>query len=212
MNLIFWIIRKSRTEINIVLSTIAILIILPAISLAVLAASGISLVGSALAAVNPITHLVNIFDANGNKVKELELSTTWPATGYISDEFGALETFRKEMGYGTHTGIDIANEHGEIGSPITTFMTGIVSKVHDVDDSNCGKYIKIDNGDGITSLYCHLSGTATSENLVVNPGDVIGYMGKTGAATGSHLHFQINIYDIPINPRTFMVGEPRGTY
>jgi murein DD-endopeptidase MepM/ murein hydrolase activator NlpD len=212
MNLMSWILRKSKKELAIVFIILTILIMLPAISLIVLVASGESVISNAIAVINPVTHFVDIFDANGKKVNELELSTTWPTTGYISDEFGTQDAFRSEMGFGPHTGIDIANEHGDIGSPITTFMIGTVQKVHDIDDNICGKYVKIDNGAGITSLYCHLSVTATTEKLVVNPGDVIGYMGKSGAATGSHLHFQINVFDIPVNPRNFMVGEPKGTY
>lgn len=212
MNFIWWIIRKSKTEIKIVLVTLAILIFLPAISLVVLAASGAAIVSDALAAVNPITHLVDIFDANGNKVREVELSTVWPARGYVSDEFGTLSTERSDMGLGPHTGIDIANERRETGAPITPFMVGKVITVHKTDDNTCGIYVKVDHGNGITSLYCHMIATNTTRDADVKPGDVIGYVGSTGASTGPHVHFQIMIYDIPVNPRTFMVGQPTGTY
>ncbi len=212
MTFFVWLYRKTKTELKIVLLTIAILVILPTVAVVVVAASGVSLVGQALAAVNPITHLVEIFDADGNKIHELEVSTVWPTTGYISDEFGTHDQTRVRLGLGAHTGIDIANERGEIGTPVTTFMMGKVLRIDDKDDSSCGINVLIDHGNGVTSLYCHLSGTATKPQSDVIPGDVIGYMGSTGTSTGSHLHFQINVFGIPVNPRTFMVGEPRGTY
>jgi murein DD-endopeptidase MepM/ murein hydrolase activator NlpD len=211
MNFIWWIFRKSKTEIKIVLGTLTVLVFLPAIVLVVLAASGIAIVGNALAAVNPITHMVSIFDPNGKEIRQVELSTVWPARGYVSDEFGTLSTERSDMGLGPHTGIDIANEKGQTGAPITPFMSGKVTRVHDKDDNTCGKYVKLDHGNGITSLYCHMIETATTKDADVKPGDVIGYVGSTGISTGAHVHFQIMIYDIPVNPRIFMVGDPTAT-
>lgn len=212
MSILVWLYRKTKTELKIVLATIAILIILPAVSLVILAASGLSVVGQTLAAVNPITHLVEIFDPNGHKIHELELSTTWPTTGYVSDEFGTHDTVRRLLGLRVHTGIDIANERGEIGNPITPFMTGRVVSVDDIDDTACGKSVVLEHGHGITSQYCHLHETATFVGAEVRPGDIIGYMGNTGTSTGPHVHFQTMVYGIPINPRTFMVGKPVGTY
>ena len=211
MNFVWWIIRKSKTEIKIVLGTLAVLIFMPAIALVVLASSATAVVGQALAAVNPVTHLVSIFSPNGQIVREVELSTVWPARGYVSDEFGTHEKFRSDMGLGPHTGIDIANEKNETGAPITPFMDGKVSIVHKTDDNTCGIYVEVDHGNGIQSLYCHMSATNTEKNADVKPGDVIGFVGSTGAATGAHVHFQIMIYSIAVNPRIFMVGDPTAT-
>jgi murein DD-endopeptidase MepM/ murein hydrolase activator NlpD len=210
MSFLFWLYRSTTTELKIVLVTLGVLLLLPAFTVVVLASSGVSIVGQALAAVNPITHLVEVFDADGNKVHELELSTVWPASGYVSDEFGTHQTFRKLLGLNAHTGIDIADPRGRVGSPVTPFMTGKVMAVDDVDDSACGKSVKIEHGHGITSLYCHLHATSAVVGVEVKPGDVIGYMGSTGTSTGPHLHFQTMVYGIPVNPRTFMVGEPLG--
>lgn len=212
MNISLWLLKKAKYEIIIILTVLGILIFLPIVTVAAFAASGISVVSNVLASINPVTHLVEVFDSKGNKVTELKLSTTWPTTGYISDEFGANEDFRIRLGYGPHTGIDIANERGLIGTPVTTFITGKVLQVHNVDDQNCGIYVKIDNYNGISSLYCHLSSTNTKVGAEVVPGDIIGYMGSTGASTGAHLHFQVMVFGLPVNPRTFMVGEPSRTY
>ena len=212
MTVLVWLWRNTKTEVRIVLSTLAVLIFLPAISVVVLASSGASLVGDALAAINPITHLVEIFDPNGNVIGELEVTTNWPTTGYVSDEFGTHEGWRHGLGLGPHTGIDIANEYGYYGEPITPFMIGTIAYVDNVDDSSCGKHVKLYHKFNITSQYCHMS---SAEELApgteVKPGDVIGYMGSTGTSTGSHLHLTTRVYGIAVDPRTFLVGEPEGS-
>lgn len=208
MNAVLWLVRKSKTEIKIVLVTLFLLFTLPIVSLLVVGSSGIALVGQALAAVNPVTHLVDIFDANGTKVNSLELSTTWPTNGSITDVFGSYQPWRQELGFGAHNGIDIANA---IDTPITPFTTGVILQSHDKNDNSCGKYVRIDHGYGVTSLYCHMNATAgLAKDTSVKPGDVIGYMGTTGTSTGVHLHFMTMVYGIPVNPQTFMVGEPTG--
>lgn len=212
MRFVLWFARKTSVELKIVFATLAILLVLPLILVVIVSASGLAAASQALASLNPITHLVEVFDADGNKVHELELSTVWPTTGYVSDEFGTHDTIRRLLGLNRHTGIDIANERGLFGTPITTFMAGRVVMVDSVDDSSCGINVKIDHGHGISSLYCHMQSTPAIVNAEVKPGDIIGYMGSTGASTGSHLHFQTMVYGIPVNPRTFMVGQPTGTY
>jgi murein DD-endopeptidase MepM/ murein hydrolase activator NlpD len=203
-------IRKSSTELKIVLITLGVLIILPAFTLVVMAASATSIVGSAIAALNPITHLVEIFDGNGTKVREVELSTVWPTAGNITDVFGSYQPWRQELGLGPHNGIDIANIEG---TPITTFSVGTVIASHNINDNSCGRYVKVDHGTGVSSLYCHMSATAgLAKDTLVKPGDVLGYIGTTGTSTGNHLHFMVMVYGIPVNPRTFMVGEPEAQY
>jgi murein DD-endopeptidase MepM/ murein hydrolase activator NlpD len=212
MNPGLWLIKRAKKELLIVLGILGVITFLPILTVAVIAATGVSAASNALAAVNPVTKLVEIFDSKGNKVQELTLSTTWPATGYVSDEFGTRQAFRSNLGLGSHTGIDIANEQGKVGTPVTTFMTGDVIRVDDIDNDACGINVKINHDNGITSLYCHLLSTNVTEMQSVSPGDIIGYMGSSGTSTGAHVHFQINVNSIPVNPRTFMVGEPQGTY
>ncbi len=212
MSYIWWIMKSLKTEVKIILAALAFFIFLPAVSVVVVAASGIQIVGDALVSLNPVTKLVEIFDTNGNKVADVSVTTNWPTRGYISDEFGTLDPVRQEMGLGRHTGIDIANRNGLIGEPITPFMVGTVIRVDHIDDDACGINVKLKHDHNITSTYCHLSQAVNiTLNTPVKPGDAIGYMGSTGASTGSHLHFQINVYDIPVNPRIFMVGEPEAS-
>lgn len=203
-----WLFNSRYYEIKIVLATLAVLIMLPVMSVVVIASSGLALVSEALAAVNPITRLVEIFDPNGNKINEIELSTAWPSRGYVSDEFGTHGEFRQHLKLGPHTGIDIANEYGLIGEPVTPFYEGKVTKVVKIDDNSCGRSVLIEHAYNIRSIYCHLALATAVEQTNVKPGDIIGLMGSSGTSTGAHLHFAAYVYDIPVNPRIFIVGEP----
>lgn len=194
-----------RREIRIVLSTLGVLLFLPIIAVVVIANAGVMAVSAALVSVNPVTHLVEIFDSNGNKVAERELSTTWPVHGSMSDAFGTLDEVRAGMGLNRHTGQDIA---APFGTSITPFTAGKVVAVHEKDDNTCGLYVRVDHGGNVQSLYCHMSKISATVNQEVKPGDVIGYVGSTGASTGNHVHFQINVNGIPVNPIMFMIGIP----
>ena len=208
-----WLFKSCKTELKIVLVSLAVMILLPAFAVVAIASSGVQIVGDALAAINPVTKLVEIFDPNGNKVAEIPISSTWPARGYVSDEFGTWEPWRIARGLGPHSGIDIANERGLVGEPITPFSTGTVLYVDNDPSGDCGKSVKLDHGNNITSQYCHLdSAIELNRGTEVKPGDLIGYMGSTGESTGPHLHFMIYVYGVAVNPRTFLTGEPVPTY
>jgi len=113
--------RSVSTEVKIVFVTLAVLLLLPTFAVVVFAASGASLIGNAVAYLNPVTRLVELFDPNGNKIGEVEVTTNWPVRGYVTDEFGTHEDWRKKLGLGVHSGIDIANS---IGEPVTPFLKG----------------------------------------------------------------------------------------
>ena len=212
MSPISWLYKNTKTELKIVIASLSVLIFLPAMAVVVVASSAVSIVGDALAAINPITHLVEIFDTEGNVIGEVEVTTNWPSQGYVSDEFGANEKWRGEWGLGPHTGIDIANQFGYTGEPVTPFMVGRVAYVDNVDDSACGKNVKLKHDYNITSIYCHLdSAEEIAPETEVKPGDLIGYMGSTGSSTGPHVHLTIRIYGIAVNPRIFLMGEPEGS-
>ena len=106
----------------------------------------------------------------------------------ISSAFG----FRHSPVYGRwkfHKGIDFAAPEGE---PVFACKSGTVN-VCIRDNSIFGNYIVIHHGGGMTSTYAHLSQIKVKKGDFVNSGDIIGNVGKTGAATGSHLHFEIRL-------------------
>lgn len=87
-------------------------------------------------------------------------------------------------------------------------MVGKVIIADDSEKTGWGKYVVVDHGNSITSLYGHLSAVNVVKDQEVKPGDIIGLEGSTGHSTGSHVHFEIRVYGVPVNPRVFMVGEP----
>ena len=99
-----------------------------------------------------------------------------------------------------HTGIDIANSSG---TSITPFMDGQVVYAGEMF-WGYGKHIIIDHGDNIRSVYAHLDKIYVFKGQRVVIGDEIGRMGSTGWSTGPHLHFEIRVYGIPVNPRVFL--------
>lgn len=130
-----------------------------------------------------------------------------PTKGYLSQNFGDTP-FARNGGYRGHfhNGIDIA---APIGTPIYAAEDGIILKTGD-QDRYCrkgayGKYIVISHPNNLTTLYAHLSSfnAVASEGLAVKRGDIIGYVGKTGYATGPHLHFTV------YSSLTFYMGSSR---
>lgn len=191
-----------RKEILTTLGILLMLILLPLLAIAGFVGSNASAVTDRLVEVNSVTHKIDVKDVHGNVVVSLDAATTWPVPGVVTLEFGA-----SDLPYQSHhTGIDIANRHGKIGDPITPFMAGKVSNV--VHDPIYGNYVIVDNGNNIRSLYYHMSETSTKVGADVKPGDVIGIEGMTGLATGPHVHFEIQVEGLPVNPRIFMVGDP----
>lgn len=204
--LVYKILKSCKTELKVVLITLAILVALPIVSTIAVANAGVQAVSNALVNVNPITHLVEVRNAAGEIIARLTAATTWPVKGYVSEEFGVPHLPWQVR----HTGMDIASRTGIIGDPITTFMAGKVTKVDTNPDNKTGygKYVVIDHGHNITSLYGHMSEVSVREGQDVKPGDLIGKEGMTGHATGPHVHFEVKVFGIPVNPRAFMVGEP----
>jgi murein DD-endopeptidase MepM/ murein hydrolase activator NlpD len=193
-----------RKEILAVLGVLLLLMSLPIIAVVELANVGVSAASSSLVSVNPTTHKVEIYDPKGNLVTTLDVMTTWPVAGVVTLEFGESD-FPYQV---HHTGIDIADSRGKIGQPVTTFMPGVVSLVVNTDNQY-GRYVFVDHGNNIQSQYWHLSQALVKVGQQVKPGDVIGLEGETGLATGPHVHFQINVFGIPVNPRNFISGDPQ---
>lgn len=190
-----------RREIGVVIGVMAALILLPIFAVIGLFNSGVQGASNALVGVNPVTHKVEVRDAKGNVVTALDATTAWPIKGTITQEFGVPNPPFQAA----HTGIDISNA---FGTPITVFMEGTVTKVGSFLDG-CGTHcVMVDHGHGVTSIYAHMSAHKVQVGQVVKPGDVIGLEGSEGWASGPHLHFELRVLNIPVNPRTFMIGSP----
>jgi len=102
-----------------------------------------------------------------------------------------------------HTGIDIADPYGKEGDPITPFMVGTVIKAEQLW-WGYGKYVEINHGNHVVSIYGHMSKLFVYKGEPVKLGQVIGLEGQTGWATGPHVHFEIRVFGIPTNPHIFL--------
>jgi hypothetical protein len=98
-----------------------------------------------------------------------------------------------------HAGIDF---RGRTGTPV---LAGSAGRVETVGRKGAyGKTIVINHGNSFTTLYGHLSGYAVKKGDWVNLGQTIGYIGRTGRATGPHLHFEVRCHNVPLNPMKFL--------
>ena len=71
-----------------------------------------------------------------------------------------------------------------------------------------GGTVGIDHGQGLSSIYLHMSSFAVAEGALVNKGDVIGYVGATGRATGAHLHWTLYANGVAVNPQQWVAVQP----
>lgn len=184
-----------KREFFFILLTFLMVLLLPVIAVITLTQSGIEEVSDTLAQFDSKTNKVKLFYPNGTVYKEISVNVTPPVKGAITNEFGE----RYLPWYLFHSGIDIASKKGD---PITPFMPGKVVYADEIF-WGFGKHVIIDHGDNITSIYAHLNKINVKKDQEVKPGDVIGLEGSTGWSTGDHLHFQINVFGIPVNPRVF---------
>jgi murein DD-endopeptidase MepM/ murein hydrolase activator NlpD len=121
-----------------------------------------------------------------------------PAKGWITSGFGLRKSpFGK--GRKMHTGLDIA---ARTGTPITAPADGVVKRVGTAPDY--GKMVVIDHGYGYQTLYGHNSKIFVKVGQRVKRGDPIAAVGNTGRSTGPHLHYEVRLNGVPINPRKFL--------
>lgn len=189
-----------KNEFKIVLITFISILFLPLLAVIVLTNSGLPAISNKLASVNLNSNVVAIHDPTGKIIAKINASSSWPLHGVVTLEFGESDLPYQPI----HTGIDIA---GKYGTPITPFMKGTVVEVEHLS-WGYGNYIVIDHGNNVTSLYGHMSETEVTKGQIVQPGDIIGLEGQSGWATGPHVHFEVRVFGIPVNPRTFVQGEP----
>ena len=124
----------------------------------------------------------------------------WPTEGEISSIFG-LRRFFNDQERKPHNGLDIAAAEG---TPVKAAADGTVIESGDFFFS--GNMIYVDHGQGIITLYAHLSRIDVKPGDSVKQGDIIGAVGQTGRVTGPHLHFAVFANETLIDP-LFMLPE-----
>jgi murein DD-endopeptidase MepM/ murein hydrolase activator NlpD len=122
----------------------------------------------------------------------------WPVVGEITGHFGErLDPFSGEGAF--HSGIDIASHYGD---EIRATADGVVEEAD--QRAGYGRLVVIDHGFGVSTWYGHLSGFKAELGMTVKRGDIIGYEGQSGRSTGPHLHYEVRIYNTPVNPWRYL--------
>ena len=117
-----------------------------------------------------------------------------PVDGQLTSDFG----YRIHPIYGTnllHGGIDIGVESG---TPVKAALPGVVKDTG--YNSSAGNFVTLSHSEKVDTKYAHLSKVAVAKDETVSQGQTIALSGNTGVSTGPHLHFEIRIGGVRINP------------
>ena len=124
----------------------------------------------------------------------------WPTKGWLSSRFGyRISPFTGGREF--HKGIDISTR---LNTPVTAPSDGIVVRVG--RNGGFGKMITIQHGYGLVTKYAHLEKILVKKGQTVKRGDKIGLAGNTGRSTGPHLHYEVHLNGVPVNPVRYVSG------
>lgn len=129
-----------------------------------------------------------------------------PVRGCMTSPFGVQRYLNGKPTGNFHAGLD---QRGAAGTPIRAAAGGVVKIVRQW--SLHGRTVGIDHGQGLESIYLHMSKQAVAEGQTVKKGDVIGYVGTTGRSTAPHLHWSIYANGLPVNPLDWVKVAACGT-
>jgi len=137
-------------------------------------------------------------DFAGDWTTLADAPSLWPLEGRVGSSFGERQDpFNGEGAF--HPGIDIDAPYG---SPVRVTADGDVQSAAMV--SGYGREIVVDHGHGVLTLYGHLSAIAVMPGQHVLRGQIIGYVGQSGRATGPHLHYEVRVHKVPVNPHKYL--------
>lgn len=128
----------------------------------------------------------------------------WPATGPISGVYGSQRILNGEP-RAPHYGVDIA---APPGTPVVATADGTVTLAHD-DMLLSGKTLIVDHGYGLNSVYYHLSEITVPPGARVSQGQMVGKVGASGRASGPHLHWGMNLFDVRLDPALLVPPMPQ---
>jgi murein DD-endopeptidase MepM/ murein hydrolase activator NlpD len=127
---------------------------------------------------------------------------TLPVPGCVTSPYGSTRLHNGKLTGDFHAGID---QRGAAGTPIHPITPGVVKIVQKWNLR--GGTVAIDHGQGVESIYLHMSAFQAKEGQHVTTSDVIGYIGSTGRSTGPHVHWTMYVNTVPVNPGQWMKFE-----
>ena len=134
----------------------------------------------------------------GDWTELADAPSLWPLEGRVGSSFGERQDPINGEG-AFHSGIDIDAPYG---TPVRAAADGDVTAA--AMAAGYGREIVLDHGHDVLTLYGHLSAIAVVPGQHVIRGQVIGYVGQSGRATGPHLHYEVRIHNVPVNPHKYL--------
>jgi murein DD-endopeptidase MepM/ murein hydrolase activator NlpD len=134
----------------------------------------------------------------GDWTQLADAPSIWPVEGRVGSSFGQREDpFNGEGKF--HTGIDIEAPYG---TPVRAAADGDATGAS--MGAGYGRQVVLDHGHDVLTVYGHLSSVAVLPGQHVIRGQVIGYVGQSGRATGPHLHYEVRVHNVPVNPHKYL--------
>ena len=134
----------------------------------------------------------------GDWTELADAPSLWPVEGRIGSSFGEREDPINGEG-AFHSGVDIEAPYG---TPVRAAADGDVSGA--AMGAGYGREVVLNHGHDVLTVYGHLSAIAVVPGQHVTRGQLIGYVGQSGRATGPHLHYEVRLHNVPVNPHKYM--------
>ena len=147
---------------------------------------------------------VDFYDETGRSVRKFLMRSPVP-NAQLTSGFGLR--FHPILGYSRpHTGVDWA---APIGTPILAAGSGTVLRAH--RESGYGNHVEIQHANGYITTYSHMAafGRGVTDGARIKQGQVVGFLGQTGLATGPHLHYEVIINGRFVDPMTVKLARTR---
>lgn len=135
---------------------------------------------------------------NGDWTLLADAPSLWPLEGRVTSSFGEREDPINGEG-AFHAGIDIAAPYGTV---VRAAADGDVTATR--MGAGYGREVTIDHGHDLLTVYGHLSAMIVVPGQHVTRGQVIGYVGQSGRSTGPHLHYEVRVHMVPVNPHKYL--------